>query len=557
MVFFRFLPQLAEDGPPWIWMTAAFGPALCGILILIWWITFSRVTWPEKLVGFFGAIFVAGIALACIDKTMLGPAVMVLTIPLGTAAFALGTIVCSGMLSFQRTVIALLFALVGFGVSTLFRSDGMWGNFALGLQWRWTPTSEDAVRERVAKASPSKSPEPIAKEALAHSEWPGFRGPNRDARQHGTKIAANWSASPPQKVWGIDVGPGWSSFAVAGNCLFTQEQRGKMETVVCYAADSGLEVWTRQIESRLEDPLGGPGPRATPTLADGALYVTFAKGLVMRLDAANGDVVWTAEMREIAGREPPMWGFASSPLVVGNVVIVHAGGAGDKGVLALDKDTGKLKWSVASGDHSYASPQLSTILGEPLVLMLTNAGLNLIDPASGAERLNYEWPFEGYRAQQPHAIDGDSILLPSPMGTGLRRIRLSKTGNKWSAEELWTSRDLKGDFNDFVIYQGHAYGFDGAIFASINLATGERNWKEGRYGKGQVLLLEDSAALLVVGEQGEVVLLKADPTASIELARFQGIVGKTWNHPVVIGDRLYLRNSEKAACYRLPVEGAP
>ena len=119
MVFFRFLPQLAEDGPPWIWMTAAFGPALCGILILIWWITFSRVTWPEKLVGFFGAIFVAGIALACIDKTMLGPAVMVLTIPLGTAAFSLGTIVCSGMLSFQRTVIALLFALVGFGVSTL------------------------------------------------------------------------------------------------------------------------------------------------------------------------------------------------------------------------------------------------------------------------------------------------------------------------------------------------------------------------------------------------------------------------------------------------------
>src|SRR6185436_5048998 len=110
---------------------------------------------------------------------------------------------------------------------------------------------------------------------------------------------------------------------------------------------------TRQVESRFDDPLGGPGPRATPTLAGGELYATFATGTVMRLNPASGEVVWSADMPQLAHREPPqpMWGFASSPLVVGSVVIVHAGATGDKGILALDKQTGELKWSSRSGDH--------------------------------------------------------------------------------------------------------------------------------------------------------------------------------------------------------------
>lgn len=554
MAFFRYLPHLVEDGPPWIWMSAAFGPAICGLLILIWWVGLSQATWVERLAGFFGTILIAAVTLVTMDKSMRGPGVMVLTVPVGTAAFGIGAILSSGLLSFQRSVIALLLACAGFGVSAMVRSDGMWGNFALGLHWRWATSSEDAL----AKGNPNKSAKPPAQDELARPEWPGFRGPDRDGRQHGTKIATDWTKTPPELVWKHPVGPGWSSFAVAGNFLFTQEQRGPKETVVCYAADSGEEVWTRDVESRFDDPLGGPGPRATPTLADGALYVTFATGPVMRLNPASGEVVWSADLPKLANRDPPtpMWGYASSPLVVGSVVIVHAGGKGDKGILALDKETGALKWSSRSGDHSYASPQLSTLLGEPLVLMLTNAGLNVLDPARGEERLNYEWPFEGYRAQQPQVFEGDSVLLPTPMGGGLRRIRVLKRADQWSVEEVWTSRDLKGDFNDFVVYQGHAYGFDGAIFASIDLATGKRNWKAGRYGKGQVLLLEDSAALLVAGEQGELILLKADPSAPTVLATFQALEGRTWNHPVVIGDRLYLRNSQEAACYRLPLAEA-
>ena len=326
-----------------------------------------------------------------------------------------------------------------------------------------------------------------------------------------------------------------------------------METTVCYSADSGKEVWTQEIESRFEDSLGGPGPRATPTLAAGGLFVMGASGHLTRLDPRTGGIVWQADLRKVAMREPPMWGFCSSPLVTNSLVIVHAGGAGDKGTLAFDVTTGELRWSMASGDHSYSSPQLSTVGGEQLVLMLTNKGIELLDPQTGKLRLNYEWKHNGYRDLQPQVIHGDSILLPTGMGSGTRCIRVAKNGEQYAAEERWTSGDLKPDFNDFVVFEDHAYGFDNTIFTCIDLKTGKRQWKGGRYGKGQVLLLQDSGLLLVAGEFGDVVLLKADPSAHSELATLKAIEGKTWNHPVVIGDRLYIRNAEEAACFRLPL----
>jgi hypothetical protein len=240
-------------------------------------------------------------------------------------------------------------------------------------------------------------------------------------------------------------------------------------------------------------------------------------------------------------------------LVVDSVVIVHAGGAGDKGVVAFDVETGEVRWSAAAGDHSYSSPQLGTIAGEELVLMLSNEGLRMLDAKTGQERLNYEWTFGNYRALQPHVVGEDTILLPTGMNTGTRAIRILRNDAQLTAEELWTSRNMKPDFSDFVTHEGNLYGFDGGIFASVELESGRRNWKGGRYGKGQVLLLEDSGLLLVASEKGDVVLLKATPDQHTELASFKALDGKTWNHPVVVADRLYVRNSQEAACYRLPL----
>jgi outer membrane protein assembly factor BamB len=326
-----------------------------------------------------------------------------------------------------------------------------------------------------------------------------------------------------------------------------------METVACYDADTGREAWNQQIEARLEDPMGGPGPRATPTLASGGLFITGATGKFLRLDPATGDVVWKQDLSTVAGRKAPMWGFAASPLVTGSVVIVYAGGSNGKGVLAFDSATGAPRWSAAAGTDSYSSPQLNTIAGEDLVLMLSNEGLVFLDPASGKARLNYEWKFSPYRALQPRLVGDDLILLPTGMNAGTRAIRVTKPNGQLAAEELWTSRNLKPDFTDIVTYQGYAYGLDAGIFTCVDLKTGQRKWKGGRYGQAQILLLENSGLILVAAESGQVVLLAADPNEHVEVASFKALAGKTWNHPVVVGDRLYIRNSQEAAAYQLPL----
>ena len=389
--------------------------------------------------------------------------------------------------------------------------------------------------------------------AVAKAEWPGFRGADRMGHSEGPKIATDWKTNPPKLLWKKPVGAGWSSFAVAGSFAFTLEQRAAEESVACYDLNTGDELWAQQWEARFDDPMGGPGPRSTPTLADGAVFVAGGSGMLVRLKAGTGEVVWKQDLKALRGRELPMWGFASSPLVTHSVVVVYVGGEGDKGVMAFDAVSGKPRWSAACGLESYSSPQASKILGEEAVLMLSNAGLLVLDPETGKVRLDYAWKFEGYRALQPTIIGDDTVLLPTPMSEGTRAIRLSKKEGHLAAEELWTSKDMKPDFTELTTHKGYLYGIDGSMFSCIDLKTGQRKWKDGRYGKGQALLLTSSELLLIAAENGRVALVRADPTAHNELASFPAIKGKTWTHPVVVGDKLLVRNAQEAACYQLPL----
>jgi outer membrane protein assembly factor BamB len=571
MVAARFGPAYLEGGLSRHWMFSVFGPMLCCLLLAVWWLVASRATWKERVLGLLGLIASLVVILAFADPTMRGPGTTYLTAPMGMLLFALSAVWLAKRRPMVRTGSSVLLAFAGFSFSLLLRNEGMTGDYVMDTRWRWSQSTEAALLRDSKPAERSgttntngETNNPAAEmprqilAALEKPEWPGFRGANRSGRAPGLLIATNWPANPPRQLWKISVGPAWSSFAVAGNFLFTQEQRGPLENVVCYDAETGRKLWNAEVNARLDDPLGGPGPRATPTLASGGLFAMGATGILLRLDPATGAISWQQDLKSVAARGVPMWGFSASPLVVGPVVIVYGGGAGDKGLLAFDAASGTIRWSVAAGNDSYSSAQLNTIVGEELVLLVSNDGLLCVDQASGRVRLNYEWKVRGYRALQPTVV-GDVVILYSGMHPGTRAIRLTKgikSDAPLAAEGLWTAPQLKPDFTDFVAHQDYLYGIDGGFFTCVDLKNGERKWKDGRYGKGQVVLLESSGLLLVAAEDGRVVLLRADPGAHMEVGSFAALEGKTWNHPVVVGDRLYVRNAQEAACYQLPLADA-
>jgi outer membrane protein assembly factor BamB len=293
---------------------------------------------------------------------------------------------------------------------------------------------------------------------------------------------------------------------------------------------------------------GGAGPRATPTLSNGRVYTHGATGVVNALDAATGKVLWSQNAATDTGREVPDWGFASSPLVVNDVVIVAAAGQ----LVGYDAATGHRRWLGPTGGTGYSSPHARTIDGVTQVVLLRGSRTTSVSPADGKLLWEYVWE-PGTSIVQPAFAENGDVLVASgtSTGTGIRRLALTHASNTWNVEERWTTRGLKPYFNDFVVHKGHAYGFDGSILSCIDLANGERRWKGGRYGNGQLVLLADQDLLVVLSEEGELALVSATNDQYKEVARFRALNAKTWNHPVVVKDVLLVRNGEEMAAYRL------
>ncbi len=543
--------QIKETTLP-VMMVQFFGPTVIAGMILIWWAFFSRATVKEKIVGFFGfvVILVASIALAHPSIQVFG--MLYSAIPWAITGFTVALVVLRNKLSFQRTTLALLTAACCFGYWDLVRMDAMLGDFETTINWRWQPTAEEQfLKTADSRKKVGSEGATFDSESLTNPEWPSFRGPNRDGIQPGIALASDWKTKPPRELWRIKVGPAWSSFSVAGNRLFTQEQRGEREVVACYDAESGAEVWIHKNDTRFWEAAGGAGPRATPTIAHNSLFTLGATGRLDRLDPATGKPVWQRNLNDDAEREPPTWGYASSPLVVDNKVIVYAGGKDNKGIFAYDIETGEPVWKAPSGDHSYSSPHLATILNQNCIVMVTNKGLALHEVKSGAVLCNHEWPYEGYRVLQPMILEDSSLLLATRTGSGTQRVAFKEADEQIVSEERWTSKRISPDFSDFVSHNGYLYGFDNGVFSCSDIQTGKRIWKKGRYGHGQVLLLPDGDQLLITSEKGELVLVQASPKKLIEQSRLQVLKGRTWNHPVLIGNRLYVRNDKEAACYEM------
>lgn len=528
-------------------LTIFWAPMILSVLLLVWWLGLSKLSWRERLLA---PLFVAIGGLAVIpltDKSVKLGLVMV-ALPWALTAAMIWTLLARHATASRRLVGLAGVLVVAWGFFTLVRIDGLGGNLATEFSWRWTTTAEErflAERSRSATGFAVKLP------TVGPGDWPEFRGPQRDSIVPGVRIAADWSAAPPKLLWKHRVGPAWSSFAVVGDYAYTQEQRGEEEATVCYHLSDGAEVWAHVDPGRFWEVVAGAGPRATPTYRDGKLYAFGANGLLTCLDAATGKKLWQRNVQEDTKSVTPIWGFSASPLIYDDKVIVIAGGPDGKGTAAYRITDGEPAWYGGAGKHSYSSVQAARIDGVDLLLSVHDDGLDALNPADGKTVWKHDWPLEGARVLQPYHFGDGRIVLSSGYGSGARLLKLHRNGEAWQTDEVWTSKKFNPYYNDFVVHEGYAYGFDGNIFCCIDLKTGDRPWKKGRFGYGQVLLLADQGLLLVLGDEGQAVLVEAKPDDLREVGRFQALEGKTWNHPVIAHGKLLVRNAEEAACYEL------
>ncbi|MGE3491990.1 MAG: PQQ-binding-like beta-propeller repeat protein [Vicinamibacterales bacterium] len=588
-------------------LVGLLGSVIGTLGIILWWLFFSRTPWSERL----GALVVMALALFA-TKAVAHPSIAgagqgyliyLGGIQLMTLALVLAAAAGRGRGVGVRRVSMVAALVAACGLWAIIRTDGVSSNL-LGsdYHWRWTPTAEELLLAKAAvepervvpppaaveapvpgapTAPPVSLPEaapaakavetaPVAAErveagldmsegrvsherASARVEWPGFRGPARDGVVHGVRINSDWATSPPVPIWRRPVGPGWSSFAVHGDLIYTQEQRGDEEMVAAYRLSTGEPVWRHSDPVRFYESNGGAGPRATPAVDNGRVFAHGATGIVNALDARTGTVIWSHNASADTGVPVPGWGFSSSPLVIDDRVIVAASGA----LVAYDAATGATVWVMKSRGGSYSSPHLLTIDGVNQVVLMGGQGTTSVAVTDGAVLWDNKWA--GSPMVQPALLPGGDLLITSAdamSGLGVRRLGLTQAAGGWTVAERWTSRGLKPYFNDYVIHKGHAYGFDGNILSSVNLEAGDRAWKGGRYGNGQMILLADQDLLLITSEEGELALVSATPDKYTEIARIPALNAKTWNHPVLVGDVLLVRNGEEMVAFKLSLDSA-
>jgi outer membrane protein assembly factor BamB len=517
-------------------------PAVVTLIIMVWWLRAKAVSRTERFAGL--ALFIFAQVVIVFAQPTDGPFILAYSIPTMVAVCVMA-LSSGSWLSPQgrriQSVTVIVLCIAGFSA---LRIETVGGGLTPVVVSRWSPT---AAERSATLGVTNEHQRAVLPEQAGPHDWTGFRGPHRDNQVAGLRFATDWT-TPPKLRWKQPVGPALSSFAVVGDYLFTQEQRGTEEVVSCYDARTGEPVWSNAVTAQFEDSMG-LGPRATPAFDRGKLFTIGGTGIFQCLDAATGETLWKHELGE---GDVPMYGYASSPLIVGDRVVVYSCGAGRKGLFAFDRESGKEAWFTAEGTHAYGSPHLVQIAGTPQILLMNNTGLQSFATETGAQLWAHDWPYKRYpRCVQPLAVSEDSFALGTTGDMGTRLVRVAQENGAWTTNEVWTTKKLRPYFNDGVAADGFLYGFDGNRLNCVDGATGERRWQGERYS-GQVMLIADMDVLLVLSEEGEVVLVEANPDAPKELAKLPVLTGKTWNHPVIANGALFIRNAEEMACIELP-----
>ena len=377
--------------------------------------------------------------------------------------------------------------------------------------------------------------------------WPQWLGPNRtgispETGLFGDKLSINES-------WRVQGGKGFSGMSVVGDSLYTMYIHGGDEYAVCLDARNGEVLWRTRTDDLLMERQGGDGPRATPTVDGGMVYVSSAYGKLYALDSRTGSQKWSRDLVGEYGSKRARWGFCPSPLVAGNLVLIEAGGGGHS-LIAFDKTSGKVAWTTGSDKLGYSSPIAVTIGQTRQAVFFTGYGLVSVAPQQGKVLWQHPWTTRhDVNAATPVFIPPDRFFISSGYGTGGTVVEVSATDSGYSVKEVWRNTEMKNHFATSIYYQGHLYGFDGSILKCIDAGTGAEKWKTRGYGKGTLIAADGH--LVILGEGGNLGLAEATPAGFVEKAGFPALKGRCWTVPTLAGGRLFLRDEQEIVCLNL------
>ena len=410
------------------------------------------------------------------------------------------------------------------------------------------PAPTAAVASPSPSASVAASPgQTAAAPATSRNYWTNFRGPKRDGKYDEASVSTNWPATGLPVLWKQPVGVGHASFVVADGKAYTIEQRRSQEVVAAYDINNGHELWTQKWNAEYADSTGD-GPRATPTWDQGRLYALGATGELRCLDANSGAVVWGKNILNDNQSKNLPWAQAASPLIVDDKVVVLPGGANGKSVVAYNKMTGAPVWKVLDDPQAYVSPMLVELAGRRQIVVVSSYRVVGLAPENGALLWSYSWDTDnGINVSQPVVVDRNRFFISSGYGKGAALVEVKGSGNSYTASTIWENKNMKNKFNSSVLHNGYVYGLDEGILVCLDVNTGERKWKDGRYGYGQVVLAGNH--LIVTSDQGDVALVNASPDKYTEVARFTALSGQTWNYPAIASGKLLVRNSNEMAAF--------
>ena len=383
------------------------------------------------------------------------------------------------------------------------------------------------------------------------ANWPQWRGPNRDGVSKETGLLKQWPAEGPPLVWkATGAGNGYSSFSIANGKLYTMGVRGDREFVIAFDLATGKESWATPSGSAFRNDRGN-GPRGTPTIDGDRLYALGGNGDLSALDARTGKLIWTKNVLREFGGSNIQWGISESPLVLGNKVLVNAGGPGAS-MVALNKTDGSVIWKSQSDEPGYSSAIPLDVNGLTQVVFFTAQRAVGLDVRDGKLLWEYEHPSNNVANVATPIARANRIFISSDYGTGGGVVEI-KPDNK--AQELYFTKDMKNHHSSSVLVGDYLYGFSSSILTAMKFDTGEVAWKDRSVGKGSLVYADGN--LYCLSENGVVGLVEATPTGYKEKGRFRIQQGNlpTWAHPVVAGGRLYIRDQD--TIYAFDVQAKP